>query len=336
MIAFRVDCNNKIGGGHLNRCISLANEILLAKIKFIFILDDSSSQYAFDLLQKLNYQYHIIPSNKRYAPSAYLEIVSKNSLVVFDTDDHNYYSGDLIEALRCNFIKTACFSISDKHPVSTDVLINPNIISQKHNYSLSEYTETLLGPQHMIFSKNFRTLTIKKKPLQNSLLIIFGNADPQSLTLFFLEFTEFFKTIFTNITVVVGALNKDIEAIKATCKEENIEIHINTSDMVSIYEKTTAIISSAGMTMWEAALYEIPQVIVPSSGRELEYTIYLSDLSYISYFPQSLCLESKSDIKHKLSSYLSQSNTKLLEFKNEINPKGIQTIIDKLISLLNR
>ena len=134
MIFFKSEANSHVGAGHLQRSITLAREFLSHGIESSFIFAESPPSSINKVVGE-GFKNFRIEKELQYNYREYLKIIPPYSLIVFDTDDYFFYSGEIINELREHNIKTACFSISDKHYISTDLLINPNIISRILNYS---------------------------------------------------------------------------------------------------------------------------------------------------------------------------------------------------------
>lgn len=342
MIFFKADANATIGGGHLNRALRLASLCIDECIEVEFIFSNSENS-AMKKVTEQGYNWHHIDIKNQFSPSFYLDFTPKGSLIVFDTDDPGFYSGELIKSLRLNNIKTACFSITDQHEISTDLFINPNIISKIQHYKTKPYTKKLLGPQYMIFDKQFWPVKCNKKSVNFPLTLIlqFGNADNHKLTNYFLNHIDVIAKFLNRVIVVVGHLNKDVEQIKNTVikkrGELNIELYVDTKNIKKLYEVADLAITSAGMAMWEMALFCIPQFVVSSSDRERVYTNYLSELNYIINLGDGGELKSSDDIKNKIIPLIEGSiedNLNTINFCKSINPKGIHAIVKSFKELL--
>ena len=342
-IFFKAEANNQVGGGHLHRCLSLADECINAGFDVGFIFADSSIS-SHEKVIKLGYRIHLIPKQHQLDLETYLEFVPEYSLVLFDTDNPVFYTGELISNLRINNIKTACFTISDLNKISTDILINPNIISKTHTYLTPKSTKKLLGPPYLIFNKEYKAINTKKKPFNYplNLLLFFGNADTHHLTKYFIRIIDSLESYLRKVVIIVGSLNSDIEEINDFIKniesvEINLHINISTNKIIQLYQETDIAITSAGKSMWEMALFYIPQIVIASSPRETTYTDYISKLKYIhklcnyTELPTSKMMEAKI-IKILESRKMETLKTK--EFCSIINSDGVKLICDNFSQII--
>lgn len=342
-ILFKAEANNRIGGGHLSRSLILAEECKEAGFKVEFVFMDSCDSSIRKVLAK-GYKAHKLDNTVQYEPNSYVRILSGKSMIVFDTDDPSFYSGALISALHARGIKTACFTITDKYEIRTDLLINPNIISETQHYRTSSTTRSLLSPKYMIFRESFRSIDqCRTKELNYPLILmlIFGSADTCHLTKYFLSIAEYFDKWIHKIVVVSGPLNPDLSDIVSTLKDVEsmeIELHVDCDDMARLYAQCDVAITSAGMAMWEMALYCIPQMVIASSPRECEYSDYLSRLGYICKLGDYSNIQSAEEMQSRICDILRSkrlAEVKTREYCSIVNSRGVHLIVEKFIELLN-
>jgi UDP-2,4-diacetamido-2,4,6-trideoxy-beta-L-altropyranose hydrolase len=335
---FKAEANNQIGGGHLHRCISIAKECVSQGHEVAFIFADSSND-SIAKITHLNWEIHSIPIQKELHASVYLKFIPEGSLILFDTDNSEFYSGELIDLLRFNNLTTACYTITDQFPITTDIIVNTNIISQTHTYNCPNYTQFILGPEFLIFNPTFRNSTIAERVPNklDNLLLFFGNADPNNLTQKVVSLLNKIATPFKKINVLVGGLNPNMESIKTEMKKATypISLHQNITDMSQLYEQTDFAITAAGMSMWEMALYKIPQMVIASSDRETTYSTYMHQRKFFY-----LLGNYKDNISEKLLSisidkFIENDHDSLLnldEFKNLLNPNGIANMVHDFVT----
>ncbi|MCK4677198.1 MAG: hypothetical protein KAT48_03625 [Bacteroidales bacterium] len=342
-IFFKAEANNQVGEGHLHRCILLADECMKAGFGVGFIFADSSIS-SIEKAIKLGYKIHIITKQHQLDSETYLEFVPKYSLILFDTDNPIFYTGELISNLRINNIKTACFTISDLNEISTDILINPNIISKTHTYLTPKTTKKLLGPKYLIFNKEYRAINTKKKTFNYplNLLLFFGNADTHHLTRYFIRIIDSLGFYLRKVIIIVGSLNSDTEEINDFIKNiESVEIslhnNISTNRMIQLYKETDIAITSAGKSMWEMALFYIPQIVIASSTRETTYTDYISQLGYIHKLCNYTELPTSKMMGAKIINILESRKMETLktkEFYSIINPDGVKEICCNFLEII--
>jgi len=341
-IFLKVDTNEEIGGGHLHRCKALALEFKKRKNINISFLFSNTPHNEIDKLRSLNYNIYQIDKEKQFDIKEYLNIIPKDSLLIFDTDNPNFYSGRLVELLEKYHIKTACFTISDKYRITTDILINTNLISLYQEFNTKPSTTQILGPKYLIFNQEFQQLSdfTKETSSGNNLFVFFGNADANHITIFFIDILKKLNHLFNNINILIGSLNNDTSIIEEEIKYTPfIKIHKNldANQIINLFKKTSLIITAAGMTMWEAALFEIPQIVVASSEREILYTNLLSEMKYIYKLCNYKELTDQDILLKKIKDVIESEKIKhlnTLRFRETIAHDGIIKLCDKILETI--
>ncbi len=339
-VYIKTEINDIVGAGQLKRDIIIAKELRNFDIESEFIL--SEKDVSFFQKYKTDTKYHVIADKYINSSDAYLDIIQPGSLVLFDTDNPTFYSGNIIDTLRSNKVITACFTITDRYEITTDILINSNIIALTQSYITPRYTIKLLGPKYLVFSPEISALdNFEISSSDKNLLLFFGNADKHNLTYSFLLALEEVEYDFDSINVIIGSLNRHKDAIIDYSKKsnKNIAIYYNltANEMINLYRKTYRSITSAGMTMWELALWGIPQVIVAGSPREKQYSDYLYEQNYIYKLADydNLPNENLGKILTTLFTSSELQNLNVKKFSSIIDPKGannIATLFNKILS----
>ena len=158
-IFFRVDASYTIGGGHLKRCITLANELYEKKQNSIFICQDLLG-LDISLLKNSNHKFFLIPRTKKFSEDAFntIKILYKtsNKEDILIVDNYN---------LDCNWEKLLMPYV-DKLIVIDDLANKKHhcniLINQVHGTSESDYKNYInnscklfLGSKYMLLRKEF-------------------------------------------------------------------------------------------------------------------------------------------------------------------------------------
>ena len=336
---FKAEANSKIGGGHLHRCIAIAQEVLIQGHQVAFIFANSNSE-SIQKVKNLDWEVHELEQSEELQYQAYTRFVAKGSFLLFDTDNHLFYSGLLIDNLREANIITACYTITDQHPISTDILVNTNVISKTHRYQTSGYTQQIIGSEYLIFNTQFRSNPNFKSANDSSTnaLVFLGNADFNQITTRVMKALDDGNLAVSKVHLLIGGLNPNANTIQELAKQMSypIEIHQNVTDMKSLYAQTNVAITAAGMSMWEMALYQIPQIVIASSDREKTYTSYLANHKYIHLLGDYIQPDSFFGLNATLNQVLTKNKLDLTGFKELLDPNGIQKMVSKFIELSSK
>lgn len=340
MFYFKAEANSKIGGGHLHRCLTLAKKCREFKLHAEFIFSNSSP----DFIKKVSdegFKYHIIKESQCYNIETYKHILPEHSIIVFDTDDFKYYSRDLNEKFNRNKIKTACYTITDQYKIWNDIVINSNLIALTHKYKTKSQAVTLLGPEYMVFRDEFKGATPNPENagVKKNLLISFGNADVSGLTCYFLTHLKGLEALINKCILIIGPLNKDSERIKEFTASFNnilIDTYENVKNVIPLYKETDIAITSAGMGMWEMSLFEIKQLVIASSPREVSYVDYLDKLGYVKKMGSYNQLPDKAQCQTIIRQATHKNFIKLNveKFREAVNPNGTELLVKKMKEVL--
>jgi spore coat polysaccharide biosynthesis predicted glycosyltransferase SpsG len=340
MFYFKAEANSKIGGGHLHRCLAIAKKCRGLNMHAEFIFSDSSP----DFVKKVSdegFKYHIIKESQWNSIEIYKKIIPEHSLIVFDTDDPKYFGRELNEDFNRNGIKTACYTITDQYEIWSDIVINPNIIAFTHEYKTKPGAITLLGPEYMIIRDEFigTIPNPKNTDKKKNILITFGNADVSSLTLYVLPQLQGLEEDINKCIIIIGPLNRDSKKIKeilASLDNIQIDLYENVSNMIPVYKEADIAITSAGMGMWEMSLFEIKQLVIASSPREVSYVDYMDKLGYIKKIGTYDQLPDKSECQSIIRQAIHYNSLefKLEEFRELLNPNGTELLIKRMKEVL--
>jgi spore coat polysaccharide biosynthesis predicted glycosyltransferase SpsG len=336
MFYFKAEANSKIGGGHLHRCLTIAKKCREFKLHAEFIFSNSSPGFIKRVSDE-GFKHHIIKESQWNSIKTYKEIIPENTIILFDTDDSRYYGKELNEGLNRNRIKTACYTITDQYKIWNDIVINPNILAHTHEYNTKPQAITLLGPEYMILRDEFKGVTPnpENKEVKKNVLISFGNADVSSLTSYILPQLQGLEELINKCIVIIGPLNKDTKKIKkiiASLDSIRIDIYENVNNLIPLYKETDIAITSGGMGMWEMSLFEIKQLVIASSPREVSYVNYLDKLGYIKKIGNYNQLPDKAECQSIIRRATKNDSIKfnLEEFRGILNPNGAELLVKKM------
>lgn len=344
-VYFIVCANNKIGFGHLSRCLNIAKEFAIRNINSFFFLFDSDSTTQ-DLIASSGFNTFMLTENESRNPNNYLQIIEdksfKNTLIITDSDIPGFYAESFISPLRNKGIKIASFVISDSHPVFSDFLINTNLIAESLNFKLQDKCKLLLGPQYFVFNEGFRELEPKSKTKTShpgNILVVFGSADPSGLTEKVLEELIPYSDKIGQVTTILGRYNKKaddiIEKVKNGSYRFEVNIFRNTPRIHELMLEADLAITSPGLTFWELSLLNIPSFLISSSFREIPICNFLEQKKYASLIGHF----NDSDLSEKLkksflllfkSSQFEQENFN--QMRKMINPNGVKKLVDDLLT----
>ena len=147
-----------------------------------------------------------------------------------------------------------------------DVIVNQNLDASLIPYRVKPDTRLLLGTNYVLIRREFlnHRMVRPAAPAQaRRLLVSFGGADPNNVTLRALE------AILTSgeeleTRVVLGPANQNVESLTALVQETRADVKLLTSvsDMPSLIAWADLALGGAGSTSWEFAFMGVPLIVV--------------------------------------------------------------------------
>ena len=280
-IAVRVDGDSFIGTGHVYRCLNLVSYIKNADIEFICknidenlkLLITEKYKFKFNLINKNNE--NKITSDKKTWLNDTQKIdcektinIIKNKNIDWMIIDH--YGIDKEWEINIKPYVKKIFVIDDyvKRKHNCDVILN-NLLKDKNRYLnyINHNCKILNGKEYIILNKVY----LQNKKLNNNtklkrINIFMGGTDKTNETFKIINKCNLinqelnFPFIFD---VIVGPGNKYKEEIKNLCsKIKNFNFYFNVSDIYNIFLKSELCIGSAGITVFERCILEIPSLLI--------------------------------------------------------------------------
>ncbi len=276
MIYVRCDGNNKIGMGHMIRCMGIASQIVRMgeKITF-FVADDTSAE----VVKNAGFVYEVLHTDYQKMEEELLaikRIVEKDAKFLVDS---YYVTNTYFDKLRD---LGPVFYVDDvaKFDYRVDGVINGNIYGDEVVYSCEM---ALLGYDYALVREEFTKARKCVNP--TNLLITTGGSDPYFLA------EKLLKSLLSDdilsamdIDVVCGKFSESYESLMEMTKEkDNITIHKDVRDMWRLMQRAKVAITAGGTTMTELCAMGVPMVcfsFVDNQDRIVEsfvkkgYTLY--------------------------------------------------------------
>lgn len=271
MFLFRADGNEKVGTGHIMRCLSIADSLKRKGEESVFVSADDKMK---TLIEKRGYEcivLHTSFDNMEAELPALKELAAFKSASVVIID--SYYVTDSYFSLIGESKKKVYIDDRTSDAFETDVLINYNVFADPEKYkniykneNIKE-PEFILGPEYAPLRKEFG---IKKergiKENADNILIMTGGADPThvapKLAQKIIDDTDPEALSDIRFHFVIGSMSTDYEKMTELGDRSNgkIELHRNVTDMKSLMEGCDMAVSAAGSTLYELCACAVPTV----------------------------------------------------------------------------
>ena len=273
MIFFRADGNSQIGSGHIMRCLAIAEEARDIGEKSIFITaaDDMSA-----VIKGKSFNNIVLQSDYRNMESE--DIIPllweyANPTIIVDS---YYVSKPYLEILKryCeeNCGKLVYIDDIKKYAYPCDVLIDYQIHAQVDEYNTiyegEKKPKLLLGTNYVPLRKEFLlSVNRRVKEKADNIIVTTGGSDPEHMAI---ELVKVAKNIKKTFHFVIGAVNTDCRLIEEEAKHcNNINIHVNATNISELMQNCDVAISAAGSTLYELCATQTPTVTFVSADNQI-------------------------------------------------------------------
>ena len=277
-IFIRVDSGQKIGYGHLIRCMALGDKL---KKNWHVIFVTSNIKGNITSIVKNNFQ--VIQLKTAYGDLSKVIIKddaietvqtikkfgNKNSFLIVD----NYKLSQRWESIVKPYVKRLIVIddlMNRKH--NCDLIIDQNLhtrMNSLYTKSIPKNCTKLLGPYYAILRNQFITqrkyAKIRSLPIKN-ILISFGGSDNENYTLHALASLKKLNSD-VNVNVVIGTANMNKKTIKNFCKKNlNFNYFEQVENMAKLMKIADLCIGSSGTTTWERCCLGLPAIVAVASN----------------------------------------------------------------------
>jgi UDP-2,4-diacetamido-2,4,6-trideoxy-beta-L-altropyranose hydrolase len=286
-IAFRVDASERIGTGHLMRCLALADALQKLGARTLFIcrhisrfLSTRVTQAGHELITlppaggsgESGYGGWLGTSQSRDAAdtSAALKERDWDWLIV----DHYALDARWEEAVRPLCAGLLVVDDLANRPHNCDVLLDQNLASSPDRYGrlVPATARRFEGPAYALLRPEFRLArdSLTTSPARNHLNIFFGGIDAAGATLKILDLIAAIPARDFLVDVICGMGNRRLEEVRQACSAlAGATLHVEPPSMAALFSESTLALGAGGTTSWERCCVGLPTIIVSVAQNQL-------------------------------------------------------------------
>lgn len=265
-VLFRTDGNEKLGLGHIVRCLALAYGLTNNNLdlEFVFITKYEESK---KIIEEKDYR-AILATDEEI--SQIRHFANEDTLLITDfLDTDNLY---LSKIKKITGLKVICIDNNTKlKRIEADIVINANVFDEGEEKIVGS-TRYFLGPKYMILRKEFEEAHKEKKKVKDTvktILVMFGGTDPGGYTI---KVADALKNIHDgiHINLIIGPgfsyRNKLNEVLSKTNRE--FDLLFNPKNLIEIMKSADIAITAAGIALYELATLGIPSIVIPQAKHQ--------------------------------------------------------------------
>ena len=303
--AIRVDSSERIGSGHLMRCLTLAERLRKDGAEVHFISRDLAGSLH-RLVEEHGFPLHFLPQHEEdpnltgYA--AWLtvpqvvdadetgEILSRmqpvNRLVV------DSYALDAVWEQRLRPLVREIFVIDDlaNRPHECDILLDQNFYREMwHRYDglVPPTCKLLLGPSHALLREEFyeaREHLRERDGILCRILVFYGGSDATGETEKAIRALVQLQLSSVAVDVVVGGSNPRRASIETLCAAHDfLHYHCQVSNMAELMAHADLCLGAGGTTTWERCFLGLPAIVTAVAENQIQICEDCAEADYIRY-----------------------------------------------------
>lgn len=262
----RTDASTQIGSGHVMRCLTIAQNLILHNIDVKFWMKDlPGNLIEYVIKQRFD--------NISQAEKADLYIIDHYGIdekweqSIYSFTNHLMVIDDL--ANRSHY----CDLLLDQNVV-------PNYETRYENL-VPSYCKKLLGPKYLIMRDEFikaRQNVSKRNGTVKRLLVFMGGSDPTNETMKVIQALQTIQQEFIYVDIVVGKSNIHKNEIEKICNKHGYHYHCQINYMAQLMQLADFSIGAGGLTTWERCYVGLPSsstIVAKNQSITTEYAAKL-------------------------------------------------------------
>ncbi len=283
-VAIRVDASNKIGTGHVMRCLTLADAMQQRGAQFRFI-SRHLPEYIRDMLAAKGHEFLLLDSSSSEASAD--DLAHANWLGTSQHADaqeslqalsDQYWDWLVVDHYALDARWESVLRQAAKHILviddiadrqhDCDVLLDQNFYADmdtRYTGKVPEHCKLLLGPRYALLREEFRRLREQVKPRMGPVkrvLVFFGGVDADNYTGLAIEVLANIGVEGLQVDVVIGAQHPHREQIESACSEHQFDCHVQTKRMAELMATADLAIGAGGSATWERCSLGLPSIVL--------------------------------------------------------------------------
>ena len=272
-LLIRADAYPEIGGGHVTRCLALAQawEDCGGKASFASINSYSGLNSDEGNIESLTLAAEAGSPEDAKHTIRYARDIGAEWVVV----DGYRFGADYQSALKHAGLKV--LFVDDYGHASrycADLVLNQNAGASERLYRNREaFTRLLLGPKYVLLRRQFRQWQNWKRDIPETatrILVTTGGSDPLNASRRIVEALQHVCVQNLQVTLVAGELNQRRAELEAATRSSSVMISLKHSvtNMAELMSWADVAVSGAGTTCWELAFMRLPNLALVLSDNQ--------------------------------------------------------------------
>lgn len=276
LIVFRADGGPTMGGGHIARCLALAEELSRRGWRCAFAVSEETAATMHGLAAS---GYEVLPLPDNTGPAAEAAAIAGNwkEGVAILVSDHYGRDATFEAPARPWADKIVAIDDLANRPHECDLLTDPTLDRKPGSYgggAVPEGCQLLLGPDYALLKPAFAagrpaSLARRKEPKLRRILLSFGSTDPADATGDCLHGLAQ-SALDLEIDVVLGSAAPKLPQIRnRVAGLKRAKLHVETTSMAELMAQADLALGGAGSTSWERCCLGLPAFVAILADNQL-------------------------------------------------------------------
>ncbi|OFX08803.1 MAG: UDP-2,4-diacetamido-2,4,6-trideoxy-beta-L-altropyranose hydrolase [Alphaproteobacteria bacterium RIFOXYD12_FULL_60_8] len=251
-VIIRADGSERVGLGHVGRCLALA-ESLRKRGAEVSFLCDAEARLGIGMINRAGLTVHTNES----------AIVGADWLVV----DHYGLDAAWEEKSRDRARVLVIDDLADR-PHSCDLLLDPGRAPRQmgaYDHLLPTGLPRLAGPRFALLRREFRSVRKRHAPhVPPRVLVFFGSVDRGGLTEQTVDALQGLKDVIEIHAVVTSANPRQTEI----AARDDVIVHEEVNDMAELLSSMDLAVGAGGVALWERCCVGLPSVVMATNDNQ--------------------------------------------------------------------
>jgi len=323
-VAFMTDGGKQLGMGHINRCLSIANELKKEDIQSMFLISNNLTK---NHIESKKFNVKIIPREKNYF-NIINKFLLKEKIFGLIIDSKKKILEEEIKQIN----KKIKIILIDRNNGldNVDLVILPGLEEQFKKKSLN----SIVGQKYILLNPDFKYY--RKNKNDNNILISMGSTDKKNITkklvLGLKKLEQDFK-----ITIILGKFYSNEKYIqKIIANDHRFEIKKDPKEFLKLLSSCRLAVIEFGITVYEAAALRTPTAVISHSEENDGSAKRIEKYGFFKYLGKYDKINYNKISKNILEISKNSSSLKNMEKKSSIiDNKGKKRVAKKIFGIID-